>query len=176
VTFFQTVAALYPVAAGSPIVRVMEETIGPFRTFNNYRLFAVMTIERPELVIQGSDDARDWRDYELPYKPGNLARRPRWAAPYQPQLDWQLWFAALGQPDDNLWVGRVCEKLMSGDPAVLGLFAKNPFPDHPPKYTRVVRFRYEFTSQAERAATGNWWRSTPIDFYISPVALSADAK
>ncbi len=174
VTFFQTVAAMYPVAAGSPIVRVMEETIGPFRTFNNYRLFAVMTIERPELVIQGSDDARDWRDYELPYKPGNLARRPQWVAPYQPQLDWQLWFAALGRPDDNLWVGRVCEKLMSGDSAVLGLFARNPFPDHPPKYTRVVRFRYEFTSQAERAATGNWWRSTPIDFYISPVALSPD--
>jgi hypothetical protein len=176
VTFFQTVAALYPTAANSPLVRVMEETIGPFRTLNNYRLFAVMTIERPELLIQGSNDGRDWRDYELPYKPGNLARRPQWVAPYQPQLDWQLWFAALGRPEDNLWVGRVCEKLMSGDPGVLSLFSRNPFPDHPPKYTRVVRFRYEFTTADERARTGNWWRSTPIDFYISPVALTADSK
>jgi hypothetical protein len=176
VTFFQTVAALYPAAASSPLVQAVEESIGPFRTLNNYRLFAVMTIERPELAIQGSDDATDWRDYRLPYMPGALAKRPSWVAPYQPQLDWMLWFAALGRPEDNLWVGKICEKLLSGEPAVLGLFSKNPFPEHPPKYMRVVRYRYEFTTAAERAQTGNWWRSTPIDFYISPVALTADPK
>ncbi|HZZ19800.1 MAG TPA: lipase maturation factor family protein [Opitutaceae bacterium] len=175
-TFFQTVAALYPAAASSPIVLYIEETIGPFRTFNNYRLFAVMTLERPELDIQGSDDGRDWRDYQLPYKPGELAHRPLWVAPYQPQLDWMLWFAALGRPEDNLWVGKVCEKLLSGDKDVLGLFSKNPFPEHPPKYMRVVRYKYEFTTPAERARTGNWWRSSPIDFYISPVGLTADQK
>ena len=31
------------------------------------------------------------------YKPGPLNRAPRWVAPDQPRLDWQMWFAALEQ-------------------------------------------------------------------------------
>ncbi len=176
VTFFETAAAVVPGAASSPIVRVVAEAVGPTRSFNDYGLFAVMTIERPELIIEGSDDQRDWREYSLPYKPGDLARRPPWVAPYQPRLDWQLWFAALAPPESNPWVGKVCELLLRGDPSVLGLFSRNPFPTHPPHYVRVVRYRYEFTSCEERARTGNWWRRTPIDFYISTVALPSDEK
>jgi hypothetical protein len=176
VTFFETAAAFSSNAASSPIVRAVAEAVGPTRSFNDYGLFAVMTVERPELIIEGSDDRSDWRAYELPFKPGDLSRRPRWAAPYQPRLDWQLWFAALSPPDDNPWVGKLCELLLRGDPAVLGLFARNPFPDHPPRYMRVVRYKYEFTSSEERARTGNWWRRTPLDFYITPVALTDDPK
>jgi hypothetical protein len=176
VTFFETVAALSPGAASSPIVRAVAEAVGPTRSFNDYGLFAVMTIERPELIMEGSDDGRDWREYALPYKPGELSRRPPWVAPYQPRLDWQLWFAALAPPESNPWVGTVCELLLRGDSAVLGLFSHNPFPAHPPLYVRVVRYRYEFTSAEERARTGNWWRRMPIDFYIPPVALPSDRK
>jgi hypothetical protein len=171
VTFFLTAAALSPGARNSPIVRAVETVVGPFESFNNYGLFAVMTVERPELVIEGSDDGRDWREYTLPFKPGDLALRPRWAAPYQPRLDWQLWFAALAPAEANPWVGTLCERLLRNDPAVLGLFARNPFPVHPPHSIRVVRYRYEFTNFAEKAKTGNWWRRTPLDFYIQPVEL-----
>lgn len=176
ITFFETVASLSPGAANSPIVRAVDEAVGPTLSFNNYGLFRVMTIERPELIIEGSDDNRDWREYSLPDKPGDLSRRPPWVAPYQPRLDWQLWFAALGPPESSPWVGTLCEKLLTGDSAVLSLFSRNPFPDHPPHYIRVVRYRYEFTNFTERATTGNWWRRTPIDFYISPVALISDQK
>jgi hypothetical protein len=176
VTFFETVASFSPRAASSPIVRALAEGVGSSRSFNNYGLFAVMTTVRPELVIEGSNDGRDWREYALPYKPGDLAARPRWVAPYQPRLDWQLWFAALGSPDNNLWVETLCERVLRGSPAVLGLFSRNPFPDQPPRYLRVVRYRYDFTDGAERARTGNWWRRTPLDFYISPVSLPSDAK
>jgi hypothetical protein len=175
-TFFETMASVSGEAARSPIVRTVDDVIGPFQSFNNYGLFAVMTVERPELVIEGSNDGRDWREYLLPSKPGDLARRPGWVAPYQPRLDWQLWFAALAPADDNPWVGTLCERLLSGDAAVIGLFSKNPFPDHAPLYLRVVRYRYEFTDAAERSQTGNWWRRTPLDFYISPVSLPADSK
>jgi lipase maturation factor 1 len=171
VTFFQSVASLSPEAAGSPIVRTMGEVVDPLRSFNNYGLFAVMTVERPELVFEGSDDGRDWREYALPYKPGDLGRRPAWVAPHQPRLDWQLWFAALGPAQGSPWVETLCERLLRGDDAVLGLFSRNPFPGHPPHYIRVVRYSYEFTSAAEKARTGNWWRRTPLDFYIQPVAL-----
>jgi hypothetical protein len=172
VTFFQSVASLSSEAAGSPIVRTMGEVVDPLRSFNNYGLFAVMTVERPELVFEGSDDGHDWREYALPYKPGDLGRRPSWVAPYQPRLDWQLWFAALGPARGSPWVGTLCEKLLLGDTAVLGLFSRNPFPGHPPHYIRVVRYAYEFTSAAEKARSGNWWRRTPLDFYIQPVALT----
>jgi hypothetical protein len=171
ITFFEAAAALYSRAAASPIVRAVANAVGPFRSFNDYGLFAVMTVERPELIIEGSNDGRDWREYALPYKPGDLGHRPAWVAPYQPRLDWQLWFAALGSPDNNPWVGQLCELMLRGDPAVLGLFSRNPFPEHAPRYLRVVRYRYDFTDAAERARTGNWWRRTPLDFYISPVAL-----
>lgn len=176
VTFFEFVADLSPGAAGTQLVRYVEEAVGPFRSFNVYGLFAYMTVERPELVIEGSDDAREWREYALPYKPGDLSRRPGWVAPFQPRLDWQLWFAALETPDSNYWVGTLCEKILEGDRAVLGLFSGNPFPDRPPRYMRVVRYRYQFTSEDERVRTGNWWRREPIDFYIPAVTLPEASK
>jgi len=96
---------------------------------------------------------------------------PRWIAPYQPRLDWQLWFAALDSPDNNPWVGTVCARILENDRDVLGLFSVNPFPERAPRLIRVVRYEYEFTNYAERASTGNWWRRTPIDFYIPAVSL-----
>jgi lipase maturation factor 1 len=176
VTFFETVAAAVPGAASSPILRAVDEMVGPSLSFNTYGLFRVMTTERPELIFEGSDDTHDWREYGFPYKPGDLARRPGWAAPYQPRLDWQLWFAALGPPESSPWVGTLCEHLLRGDPAVLGLFSHNPFPHGAPRYVRVVRYQYEFTSAEERSRTGNWWRRTPIDFYIQTVTLPTDTK
>jgi hypothetical protein len=175
VTFFMGAAELLN-AVRSPVVRAVEGVIGPLQSFNNYGLFRVMTVERPELVIEGSNDGHDWREYALPCKPGDLSRRPSWVAPYQPRLDWQLWFAALESPDSNPWVGTICERLLRGDPAVMGLFSGNPFPGRPPHYMRVVRYRYEFTDPPGRARTGNWWRRTPIDFYIPTVSLTEEAR
>ena len=176
VTFFETSAAVLPGAARSPIVGFVGDLVGPLRSFNNYGLFAVMTIERPELVIEGSNDGQDWREYSLLQKPGELSRRPQWVAPHQPRLDWQLWFAALESPENNVWVETLCERMLRGSPAVLALFRTNPFPAHPPRYMRVVRYQYEFTSAKERASTGNWWRRTPIDFYVKPVGLPENAQ
>jgi hypothetical protein len=176
VTFFEATAAMSANAARSPLVRFVAEAVGPLRSFNDYGLFAVMTPERPELIIEGSDDSHDWREYGLPCKPGDLSLRPVWVAPYQPRLDWQLWFAALDSPDSNPWVGTLCERLLRGDRSVLGLFSHNPFPGHPPHYMRVVRYRYEFTDAQERARNGNWWRRTPVDFYVPTVALAPESR
>ena len=65
-----------------------------------------MTNPRPELVFEGSDDGRNWRADEFPDKPGDLARRPTWVAPFQPRLDWQLWFAALGSPANRNFISN----------------------------------------------------------------------
>jgi hypothetical protein len=148
-----------------------ERALDPFRSLNSYGLFAVMTTTRPELVIEGSDDGREWLAYELPHKPGNPARRPDFVAPFQPRLDWQLWFAALEPPDQNPWVFSLCRHLLQGTPEVLGLFALNPFPHHPPRFIRVIRYEYRFTDAAVRQRTGNWWRRTPLDYYVEPLSL-----
>jgi hypothetical protein len=149
----------------------LQQALGPFRSFNSYGLFRVMTNPRPELIIEGSDDSRDWRAYELPHKPGGLARRPTWVAPHQPRLDWQLWFAALAPPQHNRWMLALAEHLLRGTPDVLALFAHNPFPKKPPRFIRIVRYEYHFTDAATHARTGEWWRRTPLDFYLQPASL-----
>jgi hypothetical protein len=152
-------------------VRPIQSVLNPLRSFNSYGLFAVMTNPRPELVIEGSDDNREWRAYEFPHKPGAPGRRPTWVAPHQPRLDWQLWFAALAPQQHNPWMLSVCEHLLRGTPDVLALFATNPFPDKPPRYVRIVRYEYHFTDASTRARTSEWWRRTPLDFYLPPASL-----
>jgi len=172
---FTTLEALPIVFRGlgyPPGFRTVAAVVGPFRSFNTYGLFAVMTHPRPELIFEGSDTGRgDWRAYEFPDKPGDLSRRPTWVAPHQPRLDWHLWFAALGSPEENPWVLALCEHLLRGTPEVLALLGKNPFPAKPPRYLRVIRYEYHFTDTATRARTGQWWRRTPLDIYVAPVSL-----
>src|SRR5207253_1110375 len=57
-----------------PVMSVYE-WVAPFRTINTYGLFAVMTMTRPEIIVQGSKDGTTWLDYEFKYKPGDLKQR-----------------------------------------------------------------------------------------------------
>jgi hypothetical protein len=149
----------------------VAEQLAPFRSVNNYGLFAVMTTQRNEIVVEGSDDGTHWLAYEFKYKPGDLNRRPAFVAPFQPRLDWQMWFAALGSPGQNPWFENFCERLLRGSPDVLALLAKNPFPGHPPRQLRAEFYNYRLTSFAERRATGAWWRRTFTGDYLPPVSL-----
>jgi len=134
------------------------QSIAPFRSVNTYGLFAVMTTSRNEIIVEGSNDGLTWRPYEFKYKPGKLTRRPRFVEPFQPRLDWQMWFAALGDYRNNPWFIDFCIRLLQGSPEVLALLKENPFPDAPPRYIRAVVYRYHFTDFATRRATGQWWR------------------
>ena len=130
----------------------------PFRTFNSYGLFAVMTTSRPEIIVEGSNDGQNWLAYEFKYKAGDLKSKPRFVEPHQPRLDWQMWFAALGDYRGNRWFVNFCARLLEGSPEVLALLEKNPFPDAPPKFLRARVFDYHFTTPAERKETGDWWK------------------
>ncbi len=49
---------------------------------NYYGLFGHMTTYRDEVIIEGSNDLRDWKEYEFLYKPsGSLERRPSFVFP-----------------------------------------------------------------------------------------------
>jgi hypothetical protein len=51
--------------------------------------------------------------------------------------------------------------------------ARNPFPDKPPKYVRVVEYDYRFSDAATKRATGAWWVRKPVRLRIYPSALPA---
>ena len=134
------------------------EWLEPFRLVSPYGLFSVMTTERPEIIIEGSNDGLQWQAYEFKWKPGELNRRPRFVAPHQPRLDWQMWFAALGFYQNNPWFRLMLIRLLRGSTDVIALLERNPFPDQPPKFIRAAVFDYRFTDFARRRATGEWWR------------------
>src|ERR1035438_9903164 len=111
----------------APFNAVLRYT-APLQIVNTYGLFAVMTTTRIEIVLEGSPEGESWTPYEFRYKPGNLATAPRWVAPYQPRLDWQMWFAALGNYQQNPWFVNLALRLLEGSPEVTALLASNPFP------------------------------------------------
>lgn len=129
---------------------------------NAYGPFAVMTTERREIIVEGSRDGIDWLAYEFPYKPGNQFRPLTWNIPHQPRLDWQMWFAALGDPRRNHWLAAFLRRLKEGSRPVIGLLADNPFPEAPPRYLRLSIYRYEFTTPGERGYSGAIWRRTRL--------------
>jgi lipase maturation factor 1 len=144
---------------------------GPFQIANTYGLFASMTTTLPEIIVQGSDDGITWLDYEFPYKPGDLRQPPHWVAPYQPRLDWQMWFAALSDYRGAPWFTNFMVRLLQGSPDVLGLLKNNPFPNAPPKYVRAELFDYSFTNFATRRATRDWWAREPRGLYFPRISL-----
>jgi predicted DCC family thiol-disulfide oxidoreductase YuxK len=131
---------LYSLFRGEPPApgRQFLQLIGPFQIVNPYGLFAVMTTRRPEIVVEGSNDGATWLPYEFHYKPGPLNRQPPWVAPYQPRLDWQMWFAALSNYRMQPWFVSFLARLLEGSPDVLRLLARNPFPGHPPRFARAT--------------------------------------
>ena len=94
-----------------------------------------------------------------------MTRRPAFVAPYQPRLDWQMWFAALGTCESNAWFVRFLDKLLEGSPPVLGLLAENPFPAKPPRMIRATLYDYRFTRMGEAEARSAWWRRKEIAPY-----------
>jgi hypothetical protein len=145
--------------------------LSPFGLVNQYGLFASMTTERREITIEGSMDGETWQPYVFPYKPGPLNRPLQWVAPAQPRLDWQMWFAALGNFRSNPWFARLALVLLQGSGPVNDLFEKAPFGNTPPKYIRATIDLYRYTTADERARTGALWKKEAQGLYFPPVSL-----
>jgi hypothetical protein len=100
-----------------------------------------------------------------------LNKAPTWAAPHQPRLDWQMWFAALGTYRHNPWFVSLLERLLHNTPAVTRLLAHNPFPESPPRFVRARLYDYRFTTWSEHRATGEWWKREERGEYLPAVSL-----
>ena len=155
--------------------QVMNTSFDSLDLVNTYGAFGTVGRERDEIVFEGtrdsapSDTAR-WIAYEFPAKPGDPMRRPAIIAPYQPRLDWSIWFAAMSSPAQYPWTLHFIWKLLHGDRGVMMLLANDPFPDAPPRWIRASFYRYEFAKRGE--AGHAWWRRTRLGIWLPP--LSAD--
>jgi hypothetical protein len=170
VVFLTTATLLDRLGWHPPYPRALAATrraAAPLRSFNSYGLFAVMTTERPEILIEGRRGAGPWRAYELPYKPGSLDRAPPFVQPHMPRLDWQLWFAALRGCDRAVWFHHLSGRLLAGSPEVRGLFANDPFPEAPPDEIRSTLYRYRFAD----LGSDRWWERESVGAFCPRMTL-----
>ena len=155
--------------------QAMNTSYDPLHLVNTYGAFGSVGRERPVIIFEGTnsadpDTATDWKEYPYVGSPWDPKRSPPFVAPYQPHLDWQLWFAAMATPDYYPWTLNLVWKMLHNDPATLGLFAGNPFPDHPPRYIRAVLYKYHFAPPGNpehvywtREKLGPWLPAYSVD-------------
>lgn len=157
-------------------IKELSSVLSPWCLVNGYGLFAVMTTSRKEIVVEASQDAVHWEPYQFLFKPGDVNRAPPWVAPYQPRLDWQMWFAALGTRQDSPWFSHFIFQLLRGSPDVKALLQSEPFDGQTPKYVRAALYDYEFTDFAELTKSGAWWRRKYIGLFFPEASLREPAS
>jgi hypothetical protein len=151
----------------------MNTSFDPMHLVNSYGAFGSVGKARDEVILEGTSDAvlgpnTRWKPYEFKCKPGDVMRRPCLITPYHLRLDWQMWFAALSDYENEPWIIHLIYKLLHNDRGVLDLLANRPFPDRPPRFIRAERYRYRFTKPGE--GDGAWWARERIGAYLPPLA------
>ncbi len=139
----------------------MNASFDRLHLVNTYGAFGSVGRTRNEILLEGFDGA-EWRAWEFPFKPGATDRIPGIIAPFQPRLDWQMWFAAMQPPDQNVWLIHLLYQLLEGRASAKALLANDPFPDSPPLRVRAELYGYRFTEPGEPG----WWHRERIGPYL----------
>eukprot|EP00516_Mucochytrium_quahogii_P009517 CAMPEP_0203771540 /NCGR_PEP_ID=MMETSP0099_2-20121227/3468_1 /ASSEMBLY_ACC=CAM_ASM_000209 /TAXON_ID=96639 /ORGANISM=" , Strain NY0313808BC1" /LENGTH=331 /DNA_ID=CAMNT_0050668889 /DNA_START=53 /DNA_END=1048 /DNA_ORIENTATION=- len=159
-----------------PIINAYSHTSNSIGSVTNgYGLFRRMTgvgengeVARPEVVFEIKDaDTQLWRELDFMHKPGNLSTPPEFIIPFQPRLDWQMWFAALGNYQNNPWLVNFANKVLDNSPDVLRLIGKDPS-EKPPSNIRAFLYKYDFT--ARDSDPTNWWVRHSKQEYLPTIA------
>lgn len=158
----------------SPL-QIMNTSFDPLDLVNTYGAFGTVGRVRLNVVFEGTDsrptDNRAiWKPYAYQALPVALNQRPKQIAPYQPRLDWQMWFASMSTPDQYPWTLNLVWKLLHNDPGALSLFGSNPFPEQPPQYIRATLYRYEFAPPGN--PQGNWWQREELGPWLPPLSAN----
>jgi hypothetical protein len=155
--------------------QMMNTSFDPLDLVNTYGAFGTVGRERFEIVFEGTRDSipgegANWRAYEFPAKPGDPMRRPTIIAPFQPRLDWSIWFAAMSTPAEYPWTLHFEWKLLHGDRGVMRLLANDPFPDAPPRWIRASYYRYEFAPPGDPGHA--WWKRERLGDWLPPLSAA----
>jgi hypothetical protein len=151
--------------------QIMNTSFTRLPIVNTYGAFGSVGRERLQLVFEGTTDqsitpGTAWLPYAFKCQPGDPVRRPCWMSPYHDRLDWLLWFAAMGSPRDYPWAVHLVWKLLSADPATLGLLASDPFHGARPRYVRVDLYRYQLAPLHAQT----WWTRTRLGPWLPPLS------
>jgi hypothetical protein len=147
--------------------------VGKDRSHPNHPHIRIPTVARPEIAIEIYNGS-SWDPLEFHYKPTSLHKAPMFVSPHQPRLDWQMWFAALGQYQHHPWFISFIYKFIdpmadSIAPEILALIDKDSISsstgdNRPVEVAQAIRaklFDYDFTN----FTSANWWkRSKPREY------------
>jgi hypothetical protein len=170
--------SLQPVVNLISAHQVMNTSFDPLDLVNTYGAFGSVGRERLNVVFEGTDAAvpdahAKWQAYPYRALPVAVDRRPVQIAPYQPRLDWQMWFAAMGTADEYPWTLHLIWKLLHNDPGALSLLGGNPFPGKPPRYIRAALYRYKFAPPGNKE--GVWWTRESVGLWLPPLSVDDPA-
>jgi len=165
--------SISPVANMISAHQIMNTSFNRLHLVNTYGAFGSVGQIRMEIIFEGTDERNlnehtQWKEYEFKAKPGNPYRRPVMVAPYQPRLDWQIWFAAMASPQEYPWTVHFVWKLLHNDPGTLSLISNNPFPNKPPRFVRAQYYEYHFSKPGD--PTGAWWDRRLAGSWLPPLS------
>ncbi|MBX3102871.1 MAG: lipase maturation factor family protein [Bacteroidetes bacterium] len=146
-----------------------------WRMATPYGVFRFIAWHRYELEIAASKDGKHWEIYQTRYRPDAGAHAHSFA-PYHPRLDHALYYEAqsfhlyvydflyraYNQPPHD-WFYGLLNRLAQASPPVLALFKEVPLQGHPPRFLRLRRMEYTFTSRETYARTGAQWTASVLD-------------
>jgi len=165
--------SLQPVANLISGHQIMNTSFEPFDLVNTYGAFGSVGTTRYNVVFEGTaslvaDEHAVWKPYPYRYLPVALDRRPPQIAPYQPRLDWAMWFAAMGNVQQYPWTLHLIWKLLHNDGGAQRLFGGNPFPGEPPHYIRATLYKYQFVPSAGPGSP--YWKRTELGAWLPPLS------
>ena len=155
--------------------QIMNTSYDPLELVNTYGAFGTVGEERLNVVFEGTmddnpSDSANWKPYIYKGLPVELDKQPPQIAPYQLHLDWQMWFASMGSPDDYPWTLNLVWKLLHNNNNAVNLFAVNPFPIAPPKYIRAMLYRYSFAKPGN--LRGLWWNRERLGTWLPAISIT----
>lgn len=153
--------------------QIMNTSFNQWALVNTYGAFGAVGKVRGELVVEGTDEKiliqkTKWKAYEFKAKPTDTYRKLPIIAPYQPRIDWQIWFAAMQRPEHNPWLIHLIWKLLDNDKEAISLIANSPFPNKTPKYIKVEYYQYSYAPIGNKE--GLVWNRRYIGQWLPPLS------
>lgn len=142
----------------------------PLRFTSHYGYTVTSTDYRPQVVLEGTLDGKEWKEYRFRWAPGDLKRLTGFATMHAPRLDGQMWLLPYARCEDAPWFQQFLGRVAVASPPVLDLMASDPFDGKPPLQVRSKAFLYRFTSIPERRRTGEWWARVEKGEFCPPVS------
>ena len=152
------------IALGLPMTGLPGVITGPanlfwnFHSANEYNLYATIGSVRYGVEFAGSNDGgRTWRTYDYKYVAQRVDRICPFIGPWFPRFETTIRNLDFGE--NKAWLFQaVAAQLIAGNPDVIGLFPRNPFPGRPPSLIRMRYYRLSFTDLETYRKTGRFWR------------------